>query len=131
MKYKLSVATPSPLVRRRPIASDAMLLLVSIWLLAVGAQRVEAQVVHGSAALDLLQIRASSAQFYQTQAEVEQYRERERLQVPVYSSDLSKAVQEFRKHTADMHFRHVTCKICKDRVKEIRKLSKRIESAMK
>jgi len=55
-------------------------------------------------------VQSSVNQFYQTQAQLEQYRERERLNVPVYGNDLSKVVAEFEKHIADMHFRHVTCK---------------------
>jgi hypothetical protein len=80
---------------------------------------------------DLLSIQSSVSQFCQTQAELERYKERERLNVPVYGSDLAKVVAEFQKHIADMHFRHVTCKICKDQVKRIRQLAKSIEEAMK
>jgi len=50
---------------------------------------------------------------------------------PVYGNDLSKAVAEFQKQIADMHFRHVSCKICTDHVKRIRQLAKNIREVMK
>jgi hypothetical protein len=125
------IRTSNPSARRKPVTPGFILLLVSFWLVCVITQRTEAQSITRQVQIDLLQAQASVRQFYQTQAEMEQYRNQERLQVPNYSSDLSKVVAEFRQHIADMHFRHVTCKICKSHVKRIRQLAKGIEGAMK
>jgi hypothetical protein len=111
------VGTPNPSARRKPVIPAFILFLLSFWLLVVNTQRTEAQSITRQVQIDLLQAQASVRQFYQAQAEMAQYRDRERLQVPGYSSDLSKVVGEFQKHIADMHFRHVTCKICKSHVK--------------
>jgi hypothetical protein len=125
------VGTSNQSAKRKPVVPAFVLLLLSFWLLAVSAQRTEAQSITQQVQMDLLRSQASVRQFYQTQAEMEQYRDRERLQVPGYSSDLSNVVGEFQKHIADMHFRHVTCKICKSHVKRMLQLAKRIEGAMK
>ena len=118
--------------RRRRTVSAFSLLLTSAWLvLVVTDQPSEAQSITWRTRSDLLGAQSSVSQFYQTQAELEQYKERERLNVPGYGSDLAKVVAEFQKHIADMHFRHVTCKFCKDYVKRIRQLAKSIEGAMK
>lgn len=124
--------TSKPSDRRRRIVSAFILLSTSVWLvLVMSTQRSDAQSITRQAEGDLLSVQSSLNQFYQTQAQLEQYRERERLNVPGYGDDLSKVVAEFQKHIADMHFRHVTCKICKDHVKRIRQLAKSIEEAMK
>ena len=118
--------------RRKRTVSAFSLLLTSAWLvLIVSAQPSEAQSITWRTQSDLLSVQSSVSQFYQTQAQLEQDKERERLNVPVYGGDLAKVVAEFQKHIADMHFRHVTCKVCKDHVKRIRQLAKNIEGAMK
>ena len=100
-------------------------------VLVVSSQRCKAQSITRQNQTELLSAQSSVSQFYQTQAQLEQDRERERLNVASHGSDLSKVVAEFQKHIADMHFRHVTCKICKDHVKRIRQLAKSIEEAVK
>ena len=124
--------TSKPSATRRRIVSALVLLHTSVWLLlVVSAQRSAAQSTTWHTHTDLLSVQSSVSQFYQTQAQLEQDKERERLNVPTYGNDLAKVVAEFQKHIADMHFRHVTCKICKDHVKRIRQLAKSIEGAMK
>jgi hypothetical protein len=117
--------------RGRRILAALSLLLTSSWLvLAVSTRRCEAQSLARPGQIDLLSVQSSVSRFYQTQAQLEQDKERERLNVPGYGSDLAKVVAEFQKHIVDMHFRHVTCEICKDHVKRIRQLAKSIEGAM-
>lgn len=124
--------TSKPSARRRLTVSVFILVLASLCVvLVVSTQRTEAQSIARQSQIDLLSVQSSVSQFYQTQAELEQYKERECLNVPGYGNDLSKVVAEFQKHIADMHFRHVTCRICKDHVKRIRQLVKSIEGAMK
>ena len=124
--------TSKPSAGRTFPISVFILVLASLWVvLMVSTRQTEAQSNRFQVQMDLLSVQDSVRQFYETQAENQRCRERERLNVPSYSSDLSKVATEFQKHIADMHFRHVTCKICKDQVKRIRQLAKDIEGAMK
>lgn len=126
------IRTPKPSASRTFPISVFILVLASFWVvLMVSNQRTEAQSSRLQVQMDLLSVHESTRQFYETQAENQRYRDRERLNVPSYSSDLSKVVAAFQEHISDMHFRHVTCKTCKDQVKRIRQLAKDIEGAMK
>jgi hypothetical protein len=55
----------------------------------------------------------------------------ERQRIPAYNIELSKAVIAFHRHISDMHYQHVSCKICREHVKRIKELTKKIDQAMK
>ena len=93
---------------------------------------VHAQQLHlDSVALEVLKAQTSSRRFHQERAEYQRWRDRERLAIPAYNIELSRAVVVFHQHIQDMHHRHVDCKLCRQYVGRIRKLAKRIDAGMK
>lgn len=81
--------------------------------------------------LEILKVEASSRRFHQDQAEYQRSRDRERLSIPAYNIQLSRAVTAFHQHIQDMHHRHVDCRRCRQYVSQIKGLAKRIDSGMK
>jgi hypothetical protein len=71
------------------------------------------------------------ALFTQAQKDAEQGRNLERARIPSYNLELSQETQAFQKHISDMHQRQVGCKLCREHVKRIRNLSKKIEQGMR
>jgi hypothetical protein len=71
------------------------------------------------------------AHFTQAQKEAEQGRNLERARIPGYNLELSQETQAFQNHISDMHQRQVSCKLCREHVKRIRNLSRKIEQGMK
>lgn len=69
--------------------------------------------------------------FYQAQKESERERELERARVPGYNLELSQETQAFQKHISDTHQKQVSCKLCREHVKRIRHLSRKIEQGMR
>src|SRR5437867_6347621 len=76
-------------------------------------------------------VESNSDRFWAEREALKRERERERIRVPSYNADLSKAIYDFHHHISDMHYRHTACKLCRQHVKKIRDLSKKIDSAMK
>ena len=84
-----------------------------------------------SEVMTILQSEASFQRFYATRTDFQQAKQRELVSVPFYNQELAKEVHDFHLHISDMHFRHVQCKLCRDHVKNLRRLSQKIENAMK
>jgi len=81
--------------------------------------------------LEILKAGTTFRRFHQERAEYQRSRDRERLCIPAYNIQLSKAVVAFHQHIQDMHHRHVDCKLCRQYVGRIKHLAKRIDSGMK
>jgi hypothetical protein len=108
------IRTSNPSVSRTLAIAALILTVASLCLvLMVNTQRTEAQSIVRKTQMDLLSVQASAREFYQTQAENQQYREQERLNVPQLAAT-SRRPSRVPAH-ADLHFRHVTCKICRAR----------------
>jgi len=90
-----------------------------------------AQNAGDQAQLVLMASYGETQQFYQHKQEVARSKELERANVPQYNIDLSLAVNRFHKHIADIHQRHVSCSICREHVKKIKELAKKIDQGMK
>lgn len=67
----------------------------------------------------------------QERKEFEHQKDSERLRIPSYNYHLASAVAEFQRHISDLHHRHTSCKLCRDHVKKIKSLTKKIDYAMK
>jgi hypothetical protein len=85
------IAAANRFAGRKPIVFVFVPLLLGLWLLIVSTRQIEAQSLTRQVQIDLLQAQASVRQFYQSQAKVERYKDRERLQVSGYTTDLFKA----------------------------------------
>lgn len=81
--------------------------------------------------IEMLKVQSAFRAFEQAQVEMNQWKQQERQRIPAYNIELSKAVVEFHRHISDMHYRHVSCKICREHVKRIKELTKKIDQAMK
>ena len=81
--------------------------------------------------IEMLKAQSAFREFEQTQIEMDQWKQRERQRIPAYNIELSKAVVEFHHHISDMHYQHVSCKICREHVKKIKEWTKKIDQAMK
>jgi hypothetical protein len=92
---------------------------------------LQAQSVGEEARFLLMKGEAETREFYQLKADFERSKELERAQIPQYNMDLSLTVSRFHKHIADMHYRHVTCSICREHIKKIKELAKKIDQGMK
>jgi hypothetical protein len=90
-----------------------------------------AQDAGNEARLLLMATRAEFRQFHRENQEFARSKELERTHIPQYNIDLSLTVSRFHKHIADMHQRHVTCSICREHVKKIKELAKKIDQGMK
>jgi hypothetical protein len=80
---------------------------------------------------ELMRNQQEHAHFTQAQKDAEQGRNLERARIPGYNLELSQETQAFQKHISDMHQRQVSCKLCREHVKRIRNLSRKIEQGMK
>jgi hypothetical protein len=92
---------------------------------------LQAQDAGNEARLLLMASRAEFQQFYRQKQEFARSKELERTNIPQYNIELSLAVSRFHKHIADMHQRHVSCSICREHVKKIKELAKKIDQGMK
>ena len=81
--------------------------------------------------LEILKAGTTFRRFHQERVEYQRFCERERLCIPAYNIQLSKAVVAFHHHIQDMHYRHVDCKLCRQYVSRIKQLTKRIDAGMK
>ena len=80
---------------------------------------------------DLARNQQEYALFTQAQKDSERERELERARVPGYNLELSQETQAFQKHISDTHQKQVSCKLCREHVKRIRHLSRKIEQGMR
>ena len=92
---------------------------------------LQAQNAGNEARLLLMASHAEIQRFYHQKQEFAHSKELERTHIPQYNIELSLAVSRFHEHIADMHQRHVTCSICREQVKQIRNLAKKIDQGMK
>jgi hypothetical protein len=114
---------PGPVVRLAVLAS---------WICAWPAWELRAQMIAlDSVTLELLKMRAAFARFEREREEFQRQRDLERLRVPRYNVELSRAIAVFHAHIADMHHRQVDCSLCRRHVKAIKDLTRRIAQAMK
>ena len=104
-------------------------LVLLAWCSSNGV--LQAQSVGDEARFLLMKGEAETREFYQQREDLERSKELERAQVPQYNMDLSLTLSRFHKHIADMHYRHVTCSICREHVKKIKELAKKIDQGMK
>ena len=93
----------------------------------VHAQRLQFDPV----TLEILKAQTTFCKFHQDRAEYQRSRDRERLSIPAYHIQLSRAVAGFHQHIQDMHHRHVDCKLCRQYVSRIKELANRIDAGMK
>ena len=108
-------------------------LLLQLTLLAWSScpGNLQAQDLRNDTRFLLMKSHAESQAFFARQEELVHSKELERINIPQYNIDLSLAVNRFHKHIADMHQRHVTCSICREHVKKIKELAKKIDQGMK
>jgi hypothetical protein len=92
---------------------------------------LQAEDLGTSARLFLMKSQAETQAFYRHKEDLVRSKELERVQIPQYNVDLSLTLSRFHKHIADMHHRHVTCSICREHVKKIKQLAKKIDQGMK
>ena len=104
-------------------------LALLAWCSCTGS--LQAQNVGNEARLLLMASRAEFQQVYRQKQEFARSKELERTNIPQYNIDLSLTVSCFHKHISDMHQRHVTCLICREHVKKIKELAKKIDQGMK
>jgi hypothetical protein len=104
-------------------------LTLFAWCVCTGM--LQAQDAGNEARLLLMASRAEFQQFYLLKQEFARSKELERTNIPQYNIELSLAVSRFHKHIADMHQRHVSCSICREHVKKIKELAKKIDQGMK
>ena len=81
--------------------------------------------------IETLKAQAAFRAFEQERADVSQWKQQERQRIPSYNIRLSKEIAEFHHHISDMHYCQVSCKICREHVKRIKELAKKIDQAMK
>ncbi len=107
--------------------------LLRLTLLAWGGGTgiLHAQDFGNEARFRLITSRTEVQDFYPQKQERARGKELERAQIPQYNVDLSLTLSRFHKHIADMHHRHVTCSICREHVKKIKQLAKKIDQGMK
>jgi hypothetical protein len=104
---------------------------VLVLMFLVGSGRLQAQRGVDLGKWELMRNQQEHAAFSRAQRASELERDLERLRIPEYNLRLSRETAAFQKHIADMHQRHVNCKVCRVYVKQIRHFSKKIEQAMK
>ena len=114
-----------------PVHSRSVLLQLTLLASCSGTGSLLAQNAGNEARLVLMTSHAETQQFYHQKQEFARSKELERTNIPQYNIELSFAVSRFHKHIADMHQRHVTCSICREQVKQIRNLAKKIDQGMK
>ncbi|MGH9429163.1 MAG: hypothetical protein ACRD2L_23010 [Terriglobia bacterium] len=113
------------------VQTSRPLLLLSVMAWVIGTGVLQAQNLGNDTRFLLMQSQAEWDQFYRVKQDVEQRKELERARIPEYNVDLSIALSRFQKHISDMQKRHVTCSICRDHVKRIRELARKIDQGMK
>lgn len=79
----------------------------------------------------LLQADAEFREFHQRRAEFEQAKKLERIRIPQYNISLAEVLYKFHSHISDMHHRHVSCTLCREHVKKIKDMAKKIDQGMK
>ena len=109
----------------------SVLLQLTLLASCSGTGSLLAQNAGNEARLVLMTSHAETQQFYHQKQEFARSKELERTNIPQYNIELSLAVSRFHKHIADMHQRHVTCSICREQVKKIKELAKKIDQGMK
>jgi len=92
---------------------------------------LQAQDFGNEARFRLITSRAEVQDFYRQKQERARSKELERALIPQYNVDLSLTLSQFHKHIADMHHQHVACSICREHVKKIKQLTKKIDQGMK
>lgn len=109
-----------------------VLVVLASWICGWRGWALQAQTIAlDSATLELLKARAAFARFEHERKEYQRQTDLERLKVPGYNVELSRAIAVFHAHIADMHHRHVDCTLCRRHVKAIKDLTRRITQAMK
>lgn len=125
--YPQKVSLGCRRIALRSIASSYLLML-GISLLAYSLQ---AKSVIPDSAYQLMKAQTDNEFFQQKQDAFLRAREQERSQIPTYSANLSRVIYDFHHHIADMHYLDVSCKLCREYVKKIKYLSKKIDQGMK
>jgi hypothetical protein len=110
-------------------ALNLLRLTLLVWSGSAGM--LQAEDLGTSARLFLMKSQAETRAFYRHKEDLVRSKELERVQIPQYNVDLSLTLSRFHKHIADMHHRHVTCSICREHVKKIKQLAKKIDQGMK
>jgi hypothetical protein len=125
---RISSSTKRP---ARPAHRLGLLLQLTLlgWCSYTGSLR--AQDLRNDARLLVMKSQTETQAFFARQEELARSKELERTNIPQYNIDLSLAVSRFHKHIADMHQRHVSCSICREHVKKIKELAKKIDQGMK
>ena len=114
-----------------PLQNLLYISLLALMGWGMGAGHLQAQELSNDSRFRMMKDRAESNQFYQLQQTFAQGKESERARIPQYNVDLSLTLSRFHQHISDMHHRHVTCSICREHVKKIKQLAKKIDQGMK
>jgi hypothetical protein len=124
----ISSSTNRPKWRAQSFGFLLQLTLLG-WCSSTGSLR--AQDLRNDPRFLVMKSHAESQAFFAKQEELVRSKELERINIPQYNIDLALTLSRFHKHIADMHQRHVTCSICREHVKKIKELAKKIDQGMK